>query len=62
MRDITRLTGGHRSTIIRWIQNEQFPEKDAPYCCPAGWLRSTYNRWAMGSLDTPEQHLDPINK
>jgi hypothetical protein len=30
MRDITRLTGVHRSTIVRWIRKGQFPRRGAP--------------------------------
>jgi len=49
MRDITRLTGVHRSTITRWINRGEFPKKDAPHANPSGWLRSTYDRWLSGS-------------
>jgi predicted DNA-binding transcriptional regulator AlpA len=49
MRDITELTGVHRSTIIRWIKKGTFPPRDAPHTSPVGWLRSTYDQWATGS-------------
>jgi predicted DNA-binding transcriptional regulator AlpA len=48
MRDVLELTGVHRSTIHRWMQNGTFPKKDAPKGCPTGWLRSTYERWLRG--------------
>src|ERR1700733_6552995 len=50
MRDITVLTGVHRSTITRWINRGEFPKKDAPYSKPNGWLRSTYERWLLGAV------------
>jgi hypothetical protein len=30
MRDVTQLTGVHRSTINRWISKGEFPKEDAP--------------------------------
>jgi predicted DNA-binding transcriptional regulator AlpA len=50
MRDVTALTGVHRSTITRWISRGEFPKKDAPYGNPNGWLRSTYDRWLLGAV------------
>jgi predicted DNA-binding transcriptional regulator AlpA len=44
MRDVTELTGVHRSTITRWIDRGEFPKKDAPHASPNGWLHSTYDR------------------
>ena len=48
MRDVLELTGVHRSTIHRWIAKGSFPQKDAPKARPAGWRRSTYERWLRG--------------
>jgi predicted DNA-binding transcriptional regulator AlpA len=52
MRDITALTGVHRSTIARWINKGEFPQKDAPHAHPSGWLRSTYDRWLLGAAQS----------
>jgi predicted DNA-binding transcriptional regulator AlpA len=49
MRDIVVLTGKHRCTIHRWIQEGVFPKKDAPKDRPRGWLQSTYERWLLGN-------------
>jgi predicted DNA-binding transcriptional regulator AlpA len=49
MRDVVAITGVHRSTIHRWIDRRIFPPKDAPGENPVGWLRSTIERWLLGS-------------
>ena len=49
MRDVTQLIGVHRSTILRWMHQGTFPKKDAPKRRPTGWLRSTFDRWLVGS-------------
>jgi predicted DNA-binding transcriptional regulator AlpA len=51
MPDIVALTGKHRCTIHRWIQQGSFPKKDAPKERPRGWLHSTYERWLHGNSD-----------
>jgi predicted DNA-binding transcriptional regulator AlpA len=58
MRDITALTGVHRSTITRWINRGEFPKKDAPHANPNGWLRSTYERWLLGSAQLSARDTD----
>lgn len=49
MRDVVHLTGKHRCTIHRWIQQGLFPPKNAPRGRPTGWLKSTVERWLLGS-------------
>jgi predicted DNA-binding transcriptional regulator AlpA len=49
MRDVVHLTGKHRCTIHRWIQQGIFPPKNAPRGRPTGWLKSTVERWLLGS-------------
>jgi predicted DNA-binding transcriptional regulator AlpA len=61
MRAVTALTGVHRSTIIRWINRGEFPKKDAPHSNPNGWLRSTYDRWLLGSSPRASQIADSLN-
>jgi predicted DNA-binding transcriptional regulator AlpA len=59
MRDVLQLTGVHRSTIHRWMQNGTFPKKDAPKGCPTGWLRSTYERWLRGPTHSLREDQGP---
>jgi predicted DNA-binding transcriptional regulator AlpA len=49
MRDVVLLTDTHRSTIHRWMRTGFFPRKDAPKDHPRGWLRSTIERWQLGT-------------
>ncbi len=49
MRDVVQLTGKHRCTIHRWMQNGVFPRKNAPRGRPTGWLRSTIEQWLLGA-------------
>ncbi len=49
MRDVVQLTGKHRCTIHRWMQQGLFPPKNAPRGRPTGWLKSTVERWLLGS-------------
>jgi predicted DNA-binding transcriptional regulator AlpA len=58
MRDVTALTGVHRSTITRWINRGEFPKKDAPHGNPNGWLRSTYDRWLLGAAPVSGREVD----
>jgi hypothetical protein len=44
MRDVTQLTGVHRSTINRWISKGEFPKEDAPNC---GGLSTLLQRMLM---------------
>jgi predicted DNA-binding transcriptional regulator AlpA len=53
MRDVVQLTGKHRCTIHRWMHRGMFPRKNAPRSRPTGWLRSTIERWLMGTSSTP---------
>ena len=48
MRDVVQLTGKHRCTIHRWMNQGLFPLKNAPRGRPTGWLRSTVERWLLG--------------
>jgi predicted DNA-binding transcriptional regulator AlpA len=48
MRDVVQLTGKHRCTIHRWMNQGLFPAKNAPRGRPTGWLRSTVERWLLG--------------
>ena len=50
MRDVVQLTGKHRCTIHRWMQQGLFPPKNAPRGRPTGWLKSTVEQWLLGSL------------
>lgn len=52
MRDVVQLTGKHRCTIHRWMHSGVFPKKNAPRSRPTGWLRSTIERWLLGSPPT----------
>jgi predicted DNA-binding transcriptional regulator AlpA len=49
MEDVVSLTGKHRCTIHRWINEGSFPKKDAPKHKPRGWRRSTYESWLLGA-------------
>jgi len=57
MSDMVALTGKHRCTIHRWIHDGSFPKKDAPKQRPRGWLRSTYQRWLLGSHGDRAQRI-----
>lgn len=52
MRDVVHLTRRHRCTIHRWMHRGLFPKKNAPRGHPRGWLRSTIERWLVGSPPT----------
>jgi predicted DNA-binding transcriptional regulator AlpA len=52
MRDVVHLTRKHRCTIHRWMHRGLFPKKNAPRGRPRGWLRSTIERWLVGSPST----------
>src|SRR6185295_3787878 len=49
MRDVVKIAGVHRCTIHRCIQLGRFPAKDAPRGNPVGWLRTTIQRWLVGT-------------
>jgi predicted DNA-binding transcriptional regulator AlpA len=55
MRDVVQLTGKHRCTIHRWMNQGLFPPKNAPRGRPTGWLRSTIERWLLGPPPTTER-------
>jgi predicted DNA-binding transcriptional regulator AlpA len=55
MRDVVQLTGKHRCTIHRWMNQGLFPPKNAPRGRPTGWLRSTIERWLLGPSPTTER-------
>jgi predicted DNA-binding transcriptional regulator AlpA len=55
MRDVVQLTGKHRSTIHRWMNQGFFPRKNAPRQRPTGWLRSTIEGWLLGPPPTTER-------
>jgi predicted DNA-binding transcriptional regulator AlpA len=55
MRDVVQLTGKHRCTIHRWMNQGLFPLKNAPRGRPTGWLRSTIERWLLGPPPTTER-------
>jgi predicted DNA-binding transcriptional regulator AlpA len=57
MRDVVRLTGKHRCTIHRWMNQGLFPLKNAPRGRPTGWLRSTIERWLLGPAPTTEREV-----
>ena len=48
MRDVVRIVGRHRSTILRWIDRKCFPPKSVPRGRPRGWLRSEIESWQRG--------------
>jgi predicted DNA-binding transcriptional regulator AlpA len=48
MRDVVRIVGRHRSTILRWIDRKSFPPKSVPRDHPSGWLRSEIESWQRG--------------
>jgi predicted DNA-binding transcriptional regulator AlpA len=48
MGDVVQLTGKHRCTIHRWMNQGVFPKKNAPRSRPTGWLRSTIEQWLLG--------------
>lgn len=55
MRDVVQLTGKHRCTIHRWMNQGLFPLKNAPRERPTGWLRSTIERWLLGPPPTTDR-------
>ncbi len=57
MRDVVQLTGKHRCTIHRWMNQGLFPAKNAPRGRPTGWLRSTIERWLLGPPPTTEREV-----
>jgi len=50
MRDVVRIVGRHRSTILRWIDRNSFPPKSVPRARPNGWLRSEIESWQRGGV------------
>jgi predicted DNA-binding transcriptional regulator AlpA len=52
MRDVVRIVGRHRSTILRWIDRKSFPPKSVPRDHPSGWLRSEIESWQRGIVSS----------
>jgi predicted DNA-binding transcriptional regulator AlpA len=52
MRDVVRIVGRHRSTILRWIDRKTFPPKSVPRAHPSGWLRSEIESWQRGVVSS----------
>jgi predicted DNA-binding transcriptional regulator AlpA len=53
MSDVVRVVGRHRSTILRWIERNWFPQKSVPREHPTGWLRSDIESWQRGRRGAP---------
>jgi predicted DNA-binding transcriptional regulator AlpA len=59
MRDVVRVTGKHRATIHRWMNQGLFPKKSVPRERPVGWLRSEIARWLSGENAVDPPHPKP---
>jgi prophage regulatory protein len=46
--DIEQITGKHRCTIYRWIQDKRFPRKHSFRGREIGWRRSDIEQWLAG--------------
>ncbi len=50
-REIVRITGKHRSTVLRWMSQGLFPDKAKIHGLRLGWRRSDIERWLQGDSD-----------
>ena len=48
-KELEKLIGVHRTTIIRWIKIGEFPKADVTISKSLKWLESTITSWQTGT-------------